>query len=307
MAYRLEADESIEVGIRRIATEQVEKAIGELNDRELGPQETVHQVRKRCKKVRGLLRLARPGLGKIYATQNRAFRDAARSLSAVRDAEASLETYDDLIGVYGELIDQRRFRTIRTTFEHRKDAIEDEFSLDERLDAFRAFCETQLEEIQIWELQGDGLASVAAGLGKTYGRGHREFSEALEAGTAEAYHEWRKRVKYHWYHMRILRDVWPAVVQARRDELDQLSDLLGDEHDLAVMQQEIAADPHSFAGFRTIQALFGIIERRRLELQTRAAALGECVYAEDADDFTDRFETYLAVWKRRPGEFWAAT
>ena len=51
MAYRLEADESVDSGVRRIAMEQVEKAIREIDDAELGSHETVHQVRKRCKRL----------------------------------------------------------------------------------------------------------------------------------------------------------------------------------------------------------------------------------------------------------------
>ncbi|MEZ4569166.1 MAG: hypothetical protein R2849_02320 [Thermomicrobiales bacterium] len=68
MAYRLEPDEALDVGVRRIATEQVEKALAELDDSDLDRHATVHQVRKRCKKIRGLLRLVRPGL-ENYSTR----------------------------------------------------------------------------------------------------------------------------------------------------------------------------------------------------------------------------------------------
>lgn len=298
MAYRLEAEESVEAGVRRIASEQVSKAIGEIDDDDLGDQATVHQVRKRCKKVRGLLRLVRPGLGKTYSRQNREFRDAARSLSPIRDAEAVLETFDELIEVFGDLIDQRRFRSIRTAFEHRQNDVEREVAIDERLTEFRSFCDDELVAIDGWELDGDGVPAIVGGLTRSYARGFSEFEDALDSKTVESFHEWRKRVKYHWYHMRILRDVSPPVVRARRDELDRLSDILGDEHDLAVMHELIAPDPCAFAGYRTIQALFGLIERRRVELQHHAQALGERLYAEEPDHFEVRFKTYLEVWKR---------
>lgn len=304
MGYRLEADESIEEGIRRIASEQVSKAIAEIDDTELDEHETVHQVRKRSKKVRGLLRLSRAGLGKTYARENRAFRDAARSFSPIRDAEAVLETFDELIELFGDLIDQRRFRPVRTALERRKSQVEESFEMKQRLAEFRAFCEQQLGSIENWAVDGEGAAAITGGLGRTYARGHREFTEALEAGTAEAFHEWRKRVKYHWYHMRILRNVWSPVVRARRDELDRLSDILGDEHDLAVMQELIAEEPCAFAGFRTIQALLGLIERRRMELQRQAQLLGERVYAEEPDHFEERFGTYIDVWRRESSAPW---
>jgi hypothetical protein len=31
----------------------------------------------------------------------------------------------------------------------------------------------------------------------------------------EHFHEWRKRVKYHWYHLGLLRELWPASMELR--------------------------------------------------------------------------------------------
>ena len=93
----------------------------------------------------------------------------------------------------------------------------------------------------------------------------------------------------------------------RRDELDELSDVLGAEHDLAVMQARIASDPHGFAGYRALQALCGLIERRRMELQSRAELLGERLDAEEPDALGHRFEAYVSAWKRQAAEPWDAT
>jgi hypothetical protein len=49
MSYRFEDGESAGEGLRRIAREQVEKALGETLDEDLDRHATVHQVRKRCK------------------------------------------------------------------------------------------------------------------------------------------------------------------------------------------------------------------------------------------------------------------
>jgi hypothetical protein len=56
----------------------------------------VHQVRKLCKKLRGLIRLVRPEFDN-FQKEDEFFRDAARELSYVRDAQS-------IIG----LIDRRR-------------------------------------------------------------------------------------------------------------------------------------------------------------------------------------------------------
>lgn len=75
MTYRLKADESVPQGIKRIATEQIEKAISKLSATdELGVDEAVHQAGKRLKKTRAVIRLVRDRLDKDnYKQENARF------------------------------------------------------------------------------------------------------------------------------------------------------------------------------------------------------------------------------------------
>ena len=97
MGFRLQRGESINEEIQRIAEEQLEKAVAEIQDGELDRHEAVHQVRKRFKKIRGLIRLVRPAFEKTYQRENAMFRDAGREISAVRDAQSLIEAFDRLV------------------------------------------------------------------------------------------------------------------------------------------------------------------------------------------------------------------
>ena len=94
MTYRLKAKESVPKGIKRIASEQTEKAISELAATdELGIDEAVHQARKRLKKTRAVIRLVRDRLGKkTYKRENSHLRDLGGSLAGLRDAQVRIET-----------------------------------------------------------------------------------------------------------------------------------------------------------------------------------------------------------------------
>jgi hypothetical protein len=103
MAFHLLRNESVEEGVRRIVGEQIASAIAEVEDTRLDPHATVHQVRKRCKKIRGVIRLVRqPACEHTYQFENEWFREAARKLSFVRDAEAMREAYDKLLDTFAE-------------------------------------------------------------------------------------------------------------------------------------------------------------------------------------------------------------
>jgi len=66
MGYKIKRKESIRNAVRRVADEQIGKGIAELDDDALPDPEKVHQLRKRCKKLRGLVRLVRPVAEDLY-------------------------------------------------------------------------------------------------------------------------------------------------------------------------------------------------------------------------------------------------
>ena len=101
MGYRFLEGETVPDGVRRIALEQIDKALelttagskaGENLDK------AIHDTRVSCKKLRGLLRLVRFELDdETFKRENLFYRDANRSLSSVRDTAAMVETLDKLI------------------------------------------------------------------------------------------------------------------------------------------------------------------------------------------------------------------
>jgi CHAD domain-containing protein len=110
--------------------------------------------------------------------------------------------------------------------------------------------------------------------------------------TSAAFHQWRKRAKYHRYHLRLLQDAWPPVVRAHRRQANELTDLLGDDHDLAVLRQDLLAEPERFGGARLVAALCGLLDRRRAELQAAAHGVGQRCFAEDPEHLVARLQTY---------------
>lgn len=85
MAYRIETDEPVGVAIRRIGREQTQKALDDLANADKPTAWRIHRLRKRCKGIRALVRLVRPGFAEYKAANSR-FRDIARELSGERDA-----------------------------------------------------------------------------------------------------------------------------------------------------------------------------------------------------------------------------
>lgn len=290
MAFRVTAGETAEQAIRRIASEQIDGALRDLDDDGLDEHETVHEVRKRCKKIRGLLRLARPSFEDTYRAENARFRDAARRLSDLRDATTLLECLDALLDRYDDRVDRGRFAGVREELERRRTALAADQGLDDRLGEVAHAMQTARNRVGSWSIEDDGFAAVAGGIGRTYRRARRAMRAAARQPSTERLHEWRKRVKYHRYHCRLLSELWPAPLEARRDEAKRLSDLLGDDHDLAVLRETVLDQPDRFGGVAEVANLLALIEARRGELQGWSLPLGERLFAEKPRRFVARLE-----------------
>jgi hypothetical protein len=148
-----------------------------------------------------------------------------------------------------------------------------------------------------WSPDGGDWPLVGGGLRRSYRRGRNRFADVRDDPSAENVHEWRKRVKDLWYHLRLLTTAWPAVVGESADETHELADLLGDHHDLAVLAEDARGRPDRFDSAADLEALVAAAERRQDELLAAALGLGERIYAEKPKAFARRYQAYWAAWR----------
>jgi CHAD domain-containing protein len=298
-SYRLHRGETITSELRRIAADETDKALVELEVD--GLHEAIHQVRKRCKKVRALLRLVRRSNESLYERENAAYRDAARRVSDLRDRTGFIEAFDLMAERHPEVVDTDRFAVLRDRLLGQR-----EEATARHLDATMAGVGSDLqaarERIGDWSLPDERFDALAGGLTKTYGRARDRMADAYEVRTTAAFHDWRKRVKYHRYHVRLLQDCWRPMMKARQDELHELSDLLGDDHDLGELRAHLHEEPDRFGDAGLVGEFTALLDRRRAQLQLAARGLGERLFVASADDFAGRVGRYWDIWTADPGE-----
>ena len=303
MSYRFEHGETIPDGVRRIAREQIDDALELLAEPADHVEEAVHEVRKNCKKLRGLVRLMRPGMGDDYTTANVTFRDAARELSSIRDAHALLETFDELVAAHASRVHTQGVTSVRAELSRRAtEASEAVTSDDERIEHAHALLTEGRDRINDWPLDDDADV-LGAGAAKTYKRGRKRLRDSMVDPTDENLHQWRKRVKYTWYHLRLVRDSAPSVLKPLVKRFHDLSDVLGDDHDLAVLTEQLHATPDAFGGHAAVGRAMEIIDASRDDLQRRARSLGSRLYVESPGAFAERLTGYWSTWQEHGDGF----
>jgi CHAD domain-containing protein len=295
MSFRFEENESVREAVQRIALGVLDKAL-EHAKAKAKVDDAVHDVRVCFKKLRGLIRLVHDEIGdKQYKRENIFYRDLNRQLSEVRDTAALTEILDKLESRFADELKENAFAPIRKSLSRatRKRQAEKKRAL---LKARKEIIAAR-KRVKKWSIKNDDFSVVGPGLTRTYSRGRSGFENAYAKQSVRSFHEWRKDVKYFWYHLELLRELWPAELKRFARQVERLVDYLSDVHDLALLRERVLEASKQSNDQHADEALLALIDKRRAELQTEAGFLGERIYAEKPGAFKNRFHGYWKAWR----------
>jgi CHAD domain-containing protein len=271
MSYHIARGENPASGLRRILHEQLERATNEAAGHGF---EAIHSVRKRIKKTRAVMRMAKCAIGReAFCAAKSDLRKAAYSFAEMREADAHLIAFDKLrnsAGVPKSVLAETRSCLARQR--RRAAAGQRKRSAEGRpiLSALR----DRIEDLPLARLTNKGLCAT---LKKTYGKGRDCLACVREEPTAENFHSRRKHTKNLWYQARLLRELDPGPLGEICETTDRLGDCLGELHDLASLRlhlEKIEALPAV-----ETKLLFALIDAREKELMAATLALGSALFA----------------------------
>jgi len=280
LAFQFHPGESVPRGIRRVVVEQLEFAAAQLHKPERSARvEAVHEARKSIKKVRAILRLMADELDLVALTGNTLLRDLGRKLSAERDAAVLVDTLDSLKDEDDKSPELARLRS-RLVRERSRAA------RAESPTAVAFALERAAERVRTWPLHATGFAALAPGLHESFHRGRKAMANARKDSTSENFHEWRKRVKDHWYHMRLLEGIWTDATRSYEKGLKDLENCLGDDHNIAVLVERVA----SLDNVAEFTDLLASAHHRQKHLRHHSLNVGERLYAQKPCEFIRHME-----------------
>jgi CHAD domain-containing protein len=268
----------------------------------------VHDARRRLRRARALVDWLRPLIDEASgdALAGR-LRDARRRLGPARDAAVLLPALTSawLEGAAAPAASGGRLAGVRADLAplmalwgSMRDGGVALFAGDaagcRALDAELRCARTDLRALR-WH-RDDG-ALLGRGLARLHRRAVAAGRDALEWPDAGALHRARRRWKALAEVVRWLRPTWPRPIGAWLDEVDELTDLLGEAHDQALLRERVAA-----VGAAVDAALVARVRtgsERRAERLARAAlpTLARLV-AEPTEAFVGRHRAYAAAARR---------
>jgi CHAD domain-containing protein len=317
MAFRFEIRETFLKAIPRIARERIDRVIKSLNEKPQPGAESIHEARKDLKSLRALLRLARGSIDReVRRRENISFREIGRLLSTVRDPQALLEALEYVAKENRSNSDSStpKQESMRAFIHKIRGEIEQNLVdglpqgavkklVRELRDARRRvallFEGVPMQPENEWEM------FVGAGLRQTYRKAKNlvwQFEMmGHETGGDEAWHELRKCAKALGYQLRLFKPTWNGMVSELVDEIDHLTDRLGDANDLAILLRKILSEPYDPSEAQTSgemrRILLQSLVRRKQLLQWEAFKLARLIYAEKPGQFERRIAAYWQIWR----------
>ncbi len=323
MAYRLKLKEPLVKGVRRIAAEQLANAATRLQA-DGDPESGIHEARKSLKRTRALLRLVRPGLGETqFRKSNDRLRDIARALSAARDRDVvrahlarltaenpSVAKAKQPVAKAKPLIAKAAARLSAALAQASNSRTPENGSGAASPAPARNMAEALAE---IDAVRGDlaeiglhpaSFETIVAGLTKSHRSGCKALARAHANPTEEeALHDLRKAAQAHWRQMILVQQAWPEVCQARAAAAKTVADLLGLDHDVALLENVLAGPAAEVLSRAERSALSRYCTARHAELRGAALPKAQLLFAERSERLGERMRYLWEVSRKaaRPG------
>ncbi len=276
--FAFASGEALDRAFRRVMRRQLRSA-GRALAAEEASALAVHRARRCLKRSRALLALLEPVFRKNrWVKEAKALKRVGQRLAGARDEQAKLDALEKLsvrdrraagattVNMLRKVIEARRAKLERAVaHELKRDLARDLGRLGER---FRRKSLKRFDE--------DALVD---GVVETYRRGRRAMRRAYESGHDEDFHTWRREVQTHWRHMQLIDACAPAEARGRAEAAMALSGLLGEDHDLWLLLNDLD-QPSLPLGTAARQRLKRAIANAQAELRLEAQAIGEQLFAE---------------------------
>jgi CHAD domain-containing protein len=255
---------------------------------------SVHEARKNLKKLRAVLRLIRHEIGaEQYTELNTFYRLVAQQVAPVRDVTSQielLENFENKIQAPG--LRKVILKSIGITKKKRKKEFA-EFYRKKIQDKVFNELRANAEVLKRLNIAGNAGIFIGKSVNKIFKDTLKCMQAAEKEGSNEAYHDFRKKVKYLMYQMMILKNAWPKYFESYISELDELQKHLGNLHDLNILNNLVVEGEVFDLDKKQKDAFLKYIYPRRASLKKQIHQIGSRIFVENSRSFSQRL---LGIW-----------
>ena len=226
---------------------QAEKAAYFCAAGNISSNQKIHELRRGFKRLRALLGFFRE-MPDHYALQlQKEIRNFGKALAPLRESAVNLTLFEKDFS-QNKLLPEKKIKNAREQLTQKnKRLIEHGFLENNLNDTILSFFSNF--EKDFIQTAGDfpGRNRLFQEISRSYRKGFTAFGKLPDTPHPEELHELRKKLKRLDYQLDFFRFVHPRYFKLKTDQLNKITDQLGDDHDLHIFSQELAADNYGFS------------------------------------------------------------
>jgi CHAD domain-containing protein len=212
----------------------------------ISPNLAVHEMRKIFKRTRALLKFYIDFPEEFppeYSTQIKYF---GRSLSVMRESFVNMQLFDR-IAAASTLIAERKIRNVKDKLaDKNKEIIETGFFEAEGYLPIQKFAKNLEEQMEKVEINTPSVHQFVGQLKISYQQAYDYYLNLGLNPDASATHDLRKKMKRLWYQFDFIRYVHPRFFKLKTYHLNNITEQLGEDHDLYVLFIELKQEQYDF-------------------------------------------------------------
>jgi len=212
----------------------------------------------------------------------------SRLLAPVADGQGIIATLDALGRRYDRLLPKQLLASIRTRLIDRGSQTDRQADSDHVLQAAAGTLRVERRRVKHWQLRTDGFPALSRGLEASFRRARKAMLAAWNRPTGDRYHTWRRHVKNHWFHVRLLGGPCADRLLADQHRLETLDGILGEYHNLVLLHHVLITDPQ-VPPAASVPCLRAVSRYQRV-LRQQAQSLGARIYSEKPHGFVRRIK-----------------
>jgi hypothetical protein len=234
-------------------------------------------------------------LDKAYRAVDRDLSTVSRLLAPVADGRGIVETLKEIEHRYPASLPKRTLAAARAGVLRNGARADREAHTRGILKIAAGTLRSERSRVKHWQIRGDGFRAIAPGLEESYRRARRMMLATWSKPKPSHFHTWRRYVKDHWFHIRLLEGRCGNHLVAYERRIEALDGILGEYHNVILLRDVLVTDT-SLPRDGTARCL-RVVARYQRVLRRHAEILGARIYTERPRRFVRRVRH---MWRDAP-------
>lgn len=208
--------------------------------------QTVHELRRSFKRLRALLRFFNEISDSQAVIIQHDIRNFGKLLAPLRESAVNVDLFDKEVSG-NQLIPERKIRNAREMLvQKNKQMVERGFwenNLHNTISTFFGDFESTLTaKSQELPVRSQFYHEIC----QSYLKSYVIYRQLPADPHPEELHELRKKLKRLWYQLDFIRFLHPRYCKLKTDQLNKITDQLGDDHDLHIFSEDLKVEGYGF-------------------------------------------------------------